>query len=196
VLVGRPPWPEREVTSTIIWVYNASFALAFKIYAPDTDLICNLGFYIHSCPKMWYKREYGPCHLLDPETYAWNIFDEKLERLLDKHGYVGASTIRSHGVTEKDDFPEEAPGSAPLENMIKEGDQDESEEEDEEGVPPGFVFSTKMPGIMTKREIEDFDARTLKFQLGDSEITAKVKFFTSAQTLQYLIAIYPRSLRI
>jgi len=132
-----------------------------------------MGFYIHSCPKMWYKREYGPCHLLDPETYAWNLFDEKLERLLDKHGYVGASTIRSHGVTEKDDVPEEAPSSASLENMIKAGDQDESEEEDEEGVPPGFVFSTKMPGIMTKREIEDFDARTLRFQLGDSEISAR-----------------------
>jgi hypothetical protein len=132
-----------------------------------------MGFYIHSCPKMWYKREYGPCHLLDPETYAWNLFDKNLERLLDKHGYVGASTIRSHGATGGDDIPEKAPGSTPSGDMTEAGGQDESEEEDEEEVPPGFVFSTKMPGIMTKQEIEDFDVRTLKFQLGDSKITTK-----------------------
>ncbi|KAG0128919.1 arginine-tRNA-protein transferase [Tuber indicum] len=132
-----------------------------------------MGFYIHSCPKMWYKREYGPCHLLDPETYAWNLFDKNLERLLDRHGYVGASTIRSHGATGGDGIPEKAPGSAPSGDMTEAGGRDESEEEDEEEVPLGFVFSTKMPGIMTKQEIEDFDVRTLKFQLGGSKITTK-----------------------
>ncbi|RPB05544.1 hypothetical protein L873DRAFT_1662700 [Choiromyces venosus 120613-1] len=133
-----------------------------------------MGFYIHSCPKMWYKREYGPCYLLDPETYAWNLFDEKLEKLLDKYGYVGASTIHLHDAAEKDNDPEKTRDSTGSENVIGGGDQDESEEggEDEEEVPLGFVFSTKMPGIMTKREIDDFDIGNLKFQVGRSKITA------------------------
>ncbi len=29
------------------------------------------GYYIHSCPKMRYKMDYSPQHVLDPETLTW-----------------------------------------------------------------------------------------------------------------------------
>ncbi|RKP37135.1 arginine-tRNA-protein transferase, partial [Dimargaris cristalligena] len=31
----------------------------------------NMGYYIHSCPKMNYKGDYRPSELLDPVTYEW-----------------------------------------------------------------------------------------------------------------------------
>ncbi|KAJ1979160.1 Arginyl-tRNA--protein transferase 1 [Dimargaris verticillata] len=31
----------------------------------------NMGYYIHSCPKMSYKRDFKPSELLDPVTYQW-----------------------------------------------------------------------------------------------------------------------------
>nr|CAG4639181.1 EOG090X06AF [Daphnia magna] len=55
-----------------------------------------LGFYIHSCPKMFYKGQYKPSFLLCPETYTFQPFEEcviKLNRnkysvLLEKTGDV------------------------------------------------------------------------------------------------------------
>ncbi|KAI0082575.1 hypothetical protein K474DRAFT_1655378 [Panus rudis PR-1116 ss-1] len=46
-----------------------------------------MGYYIHSCPKMRYKGEYGPSYLADPEDYTWHPLD-KCKPLLDKHRYA------------------------------------------------------------------------------------------------------------
>lgn len=40
-----------------------------------------LGFYIHSCPKMRYKAEYGPSELLCPVVGKWVDFEIAKERL-------------------------------------------------------------------------------------------------------------------
>eukprot|EP00249_Psilotum_nudum_P020100 c27566_g1_i3 orf=299-2086(-) len=46
-----------------------------------------LGYYIHSCPKMWYKAAYAPSELLCPLRYQWVPFDIS-HPLLDKQPLV------------------------------------------------------------------------------------------------------------
>ncbi|KAJ1974395.1 Arginyl-tRNA--protein transferase 1 [Dimargaris xerosporica] len=41
----------------------------------------NMGYYIHSCPKMSYKRDFKPSELLDPVTYQWVPMVECLPHL-------------------------------------------------------------------------------------------------------------------
>ncbi|KAL1305172.1 hypothetical protein AAFC00_002093 [Neodothiora populina] len=50
-----------------------------------------MGYYIHSCVKMKYKGEYKPQYVLDPESYEWNLLDDRLRGLLDKQKYVSLS---------------------------------------------------------------------------------------------------------
>jgi arginine-tRNA-protein transferase len=45
-----------------------------------------LGFYIHSCPKMFYKGQYKPSFLLCPETYTFLPFAEAVLKL-DRNKY-------------------------------------------------------------------------------------------------------------
>nr|CAG4640860.1 EOG090X06AF [Eulimnadia texana] len=40
-----------------------------------------LGYYIHTCPKMRYKRQYNPSYLACPETYRWVCLPDCLPRL-------------------------------------------------------------------------------------------------------------------
>nr|CAG4647050.1 EOG090X06AF [Megafenestra aurita] len=40
-----------------------------------------LGFYIHSCPKMFYKGQYKPSYLLCPEKYTFQPFSESVLKL-------------------------------------------------------------------------------------------------------------------
>lgn len=144
-------------------------------------LMCSVrsGFYIHSCPKMWYKREYGPCHLLDPETYTWNLFDAGLANLLDKCKYVGASTIQAHASGEGGTT--EAPVGRPRAETAGSHQGDASDDGDggeesgwEEDVPPWFIFDTAMPGLLSKQELRNFDLGNIKIRIGDAEGLAKV----------------------
>ncbi|RWS25819.1 Arginyl-tRNA--protein transferase 1-like protein [Leptotrombidium deliense] len=58
-----------------------------------------MGFYIHSCPKMRYKRKYFPSFLLCPETFTW-IPAEHCISLLDKNEYNRLQSDQS--VTDED----------------------------------------------------------------------------------------------
>ncbi|XP_053680633.1 arginyl-tRNA--protein transferase 1 [Anopheles nili] len=46
-----------------------------------------MGFYIHSCPKMRYKKNLQPSYLLCPETYTWHMIDDTILSKLDAHKY-------------------------------------------------------------------------------------------------------------
>ncbi|GJW62362.1 acyl-CoA N-acyltransferase [Tanacetum coccineum] len=54
-------------------------------YCPSLQYY-NLGYYVHSIPKMRYKAEYCPSELLCPRHYQWVSFDIA-KRLLDKKSY-------------------------------------------------------------------------------------------------------------
>lgn len=42
-----------------------------------------LGFYIHSCVKMKYKRKFRPCELVCPVTREWVPFTTRVVKILD-----------------------------------------------------------------------------------------------------------------
>ncbi|KAB7499987.1 Arginyl-tRNA--protein transferase 1 [Armadillidium nasatum] len=54
-----------------------------------------MGFYIHSCPKMRYKKQYTPSYLLCPETYRWVPIEECLPKLdVSKYSRLYDSYVR------------------------------------------------------------------------------------------------------
>ncbi|RXG57021.1 Arginyl-tRNA--protein transferase 1 [Armadillidium vulgare] len=54
-----------------------------------------MGFYIHSCPKMRYKKQYTPSYLLCPETYRWVSIEECLPKLdVSKYSRLYDSYVR------------------------------------------------------------------------------------------------------
>lgn len=131
-------------------------------------LILLVGYYIQSCPKMLYKGEYGPSELLDPETYEWNSLDEGLKKLLDESKYVCPSAIRAG-----DGNKTTTEGIGITEGQDK--NQDEAQDEDELVDPdPGFIFETKMPGILTDHQLEVFDIGNVNIKLGNVQAQAKV----------------------
>ncbi|TFK48023.1 hypothetical protein OE88DRAFT_1635335 [Heliocybe sulcata] len=64
----------------------------------------HLGYYIHSNPKMRYKREYHPTHLADPEELSWHPMGECMP-VLDRYHY--ACFARPEHSTQRDDDPGE-----------------------------------------------------------------------------------------
>lgn len=36
----------------------------------------NIGYYVHSCRKMWYKAEFKPTSVLCPTTYTWHPIEQ------------------------------------------------------------------------------------------------------------------------
>lgn len=99
------------------------------------------GFYIHSCPKMRYKMEYGPQSILDPESLEWNTLDREVLALLDQKAYV--SLAREHRLAGKGNTA---------------GD-DKQDETDNALIERGF------PGLPTVSEMQsvDLDEIAVKF---------------------------------
>lgn len=129
-----------------------------------------LGYYIQSCPKMLYKMEYSPSDLLDPETYEWNPLNDDLKNLLNKSKYVCPSEIRArmHSgdnvvVNDKAKGIEE-PGE----------EENETNEENDEVQDPGYVFKTKMPGLLTDRQLKEFDVGNVNIDVAGTRAQAKV----------------------
>ena len=56
-----------------------------------------MGYYIHSCLKMRYKGTYKPQHVLDFESFEWNLLDEEMCRLMDRRKWVSMSRERDAG---------------------------------------------------------------------------------------------------
>lgn len=62
-----------------------------------------LGFYIHGCVKMRYKRKFKPCELVCPVTYEWVGFDERVVGVLDREGYAVLSEGGGEGEKSDED---------------------------------------------------------------------------------------------
>ncbi|XP_071448543.1 arginyl-tRNA--protein transferase 1 isoform X2 [Hetaerina americana] len=87
--------------SSVYFFYDPDFMfLSLGTYGALQELYCTrwltqvcpsikfyyLGLYIHSCPKMCYKRKFCPSYLLCPETFTWHRI-EKCLVLLEKSKY-------------------------------------------------------------------------------------------------------------
>ncbi|XP_047138842.1 arginyl-tRNA--protein transferase 1 isoform X2 [Hydra vulgaris] len=54
-----------------------------------------MGFYIHSCSKMRYKKQYYPSFLLCPETYSWISIEKALPKLdISKYSRLSDGIIK------------------------------------------------------------------------------------------------------
>ncbi|CAN0096542.1 unnamed protein product [Lampetra planeri] len=75
-------------------IYSALREVAFtrQLYTQAPALrYYYMGFYIHSCPKMRYKAQYGPADLLCPETYSWIPAPQCLPKLdVNKYSRLNA----------------------------------------------------------------------------------------------------------
>lgn len=80
---------------TVSALYEIAFVRQLRDYWSDRLKYYYMGFYIHSCPKMRYKSQYGPCKLLCPQTFRWTDV-EACSPLLDKAKYSRLEADPSH----------------------------------------------------------------------------------------------------
>jgi arginine-tRNA-protein transferase len=64
-----------------------------------------MGYYIHTCAKMRYKADYGPCDLLCPETRSWVRLGPEALAALDRQRHVALARLPGAQVG-----PRRAPG--------------------------------------------------------------------------------------
>lgn len=115
------------------------------------------GFYIHSCVKMRYKGDYSPQYVLDPETYSWIPFDDKLRAKLDERKFV----------TEKQEGPE-ALTQNPESSTATQSPNTESPDSDDEDRTP--IFERSMPGLLSRTEIlTESPLNNVKIRIGQSD---------------------------
>ncbi|WYZ37486.1 hypothetical protein EsH8_II_000992 [Colletotrichum jinshuiense] len=119
------------------------------------------GFYIHTCPKMRYKMDYTPQYILDPETLAWDLMDERVTGLLDKKPYMSLSketNEETKDVAEQAAAGQEPPESEPKGETESGGDDDDDNKDDnDDGNDDTFLFNTGMPGVMSLDEIRSLE---------------------------------------
>ncbi|CAL3972546.1 unnamed protein product [Diplocarpon coronariae] len=131
------------------------------------------GFYIHSCAKMRYKGDYTPQHLLDPESYEWNILDTELKQKLDKTKYISLSRERS-GLAA--DFSRQSGTPQTTDTVIDSDIAKDDVDFDED--PPLLdldtpLFTRAMPGILTKtRLLNQVDLDSIKISVRGIEAEA------------------------
>ncbi|KAI9879423.1 MAG: Arginyl-tRNA--protein transferase 1 [Pleopsidium flavum] len=127
-----------------------------------------MGYYIHSCVKMRYKGAYKPQYLLDPETYAWNLFDDDLRERLNIRNYVSLSRERRLGISASADFSWLQSNSRTTSGFEKELHLGLLKFKEEFDYAEGqhtdsdvklqycslFELKPPMPGVMTKEQVE------------------------------------------
>lgn len=101
-----------------------------------------MGYYIHSCPKMRYKRDYKTQQVLDAETYDWDPLDAEYLKKLDDGKFLCLSRERRPDGTSRTASPDR-----PL------GPDDYDEEEEADGNGHRTVFEIGMPGAMPPEEV-------------------------------------------
>ncbi|CAI6260224.1 unnamed protein product [Periconia digitata] len=141
-----------------------------------------MGYYIHSCPKMRYKGEYRPQHILDPESFEWNPLEGELRSLLDRKRYVSLSRERRRKVMntlkpdiDGEDSAEHIPedddySDYPLQTAAAAGDAVASGES---------LFDLKMPGVMTAEEVSE------EYPLDQQRITARGQMFEAEDLMAW-----------
>ncbi|KAI9836907.1 MAG: hypothetical protein M1819_001072 [Sarea resinae] len=124
-----------------------------------------MGYYIHSCVKMRYKRDYRPQYLLDPETYSWNPLDEDILRRLDAKRYVSLSREQRLEASYSD-AEERATETEPSPRTATEKQNDGNDDDNDNDVsddsdddpdledPSISLLEKGMPGVLTKEQVE------------------------------------------
>ncbi|KAI9832338.1 MAG: Arginyl-tRNA--protein transferase 1 [Phylliscum demangeonii] len=108
-----------------------------------------MGFYIHSCVKMRYKRSYAPQFVLDPEQYTWHPLDDRLAKMLDTTPYI-------------------SPARGALLEATVAGDEDDNQ------TVLSALFRSLMPGIPAPKQLlSEVDLGRVKIRIGSIEAEAR-----------------------
>ncbi|PTB36751.1 hypothetical protein M441DRAFT_150291 [Trichoderma asperellum CBS 433.97] len=121
------------------------------------------GFYIHSCPKMRYKIDYGPQYILDPDTLEWRFLDKSILNILARDTYTSLSAALVEDVPPESDLHatdamnmDDSAGHE--QNSVSSGENSEdSDTEEESGMSYKSLFQSGMPGIPSVADMEKFD---------------------------------------
>ncbi|KAF2858157.1 arginine-tRNA-protein transferase 1 [Piedraia hortae CBS 480.64] len=91
--------------SSVYFIYHTDFEkFSFgKLSALHEAKLCleggykfyNMGYYIHSCPKMRYKADYNPQYVLDYATKDWTPLDDELKQYMSETRCVSISRERA-----------------------------------------------------------------------------------------------------
>ncbi|KAI9746959.1 MAG: Arginyl-tRNA--protein transferase 1 [Lichina confinis] len=103
-----------------------------------------MGYYIHSCPKMRYKRDYKTQQVLDAETYDWDPLDAEYLKKLDDSKFLCLSRERRS---------ERASRTLSADRPLGADDYDEEGKEEAGGKGYRTVFDIGMPGAMPPEEV-------------------------------------------
>ncbi|RDW62762.1 hypothetical protein BP5796_11064 [Coleophoma crateriformis] len=120
------------------------------------------GFYIHSCIKMRYKGDYAPQYMLDPDSYGWDLLDDRLKAKLDKKEFVGLSRARTKDIQETTAVSNE-------ERLAKDEKEQVENGSDTDSATPDLstpLFARSMPGILSRSQLEtDIDLNHIKLRI-------------------------------
>lgn len=107
------------------------------------------GYYIHTCPKMKYKRDFKPQAILDPESLAWFPFDDSVTPHFDQQGYLDFRNLRAEGDTasSQETMPHEADVAAAGLRPQPQSEHDLLEFDE-------ALFRSSMPGLMPARQLD------------------------------------------
>ncbi|KAL6700312.1 arginine-tRNA-protein transferase [Trichoderma pleuroticola] len=127
------------------------------------------GFYIHSCPKMKYKIDYGPQYILDPDNLDWRPLDKTILDILGRDTYTSFSTVLGENVSNASEMrsavsTDMSSGGASRTSMTldespQSPEEASSDEEVDEEVDEVYdsLFRSKMPGIPSVATMESLD---------------------------------------
>ncbi|KAF4337868.1 arginine-tRNA transferase [Fusarium beomiforme] len=123
------------------------------------------GYYIHSCPKMWYKIDYSPQYVLDPVSLKWDPLDRTVLDLLDKKSFVSLSLEKERASSGDENSTPASGGDA---KMSEKAEGKASNSTSEEENDSNWLFASGMPGIppISKAAGWDMDHITLRVQEG------------------------------
>lgn len=146
-----------------------------------------MGFYIHSCIKMRYKATFRPTYMLDPESLQWTLFNGDHRKQLDKTPFYSIS----RGVTAPvlfsavvDFEPGQAmsgrgenrtTGSSTSTGELSSMELDaECSSESDTDIPKGPLFDKRMPGMLSREEVEAVDLDHWKLRVRDTFVDLEV----------------------
>ncbi|KAJ4864418.1 hypothetical protein T069G_00948 [Trichoderma breve] len=127
------------------------------------------GFYIHSCPKMKYKIDYGPQYILDPDNLDWRPLDKTILDILGRDTYTSFSTVLGGNVSNTSEMRSAVSTGIPssgapetsmsLDESPQSPEDANSDEDIDEEVDEVYdsLFRSKMPGIPSVATMESLD---------------------------------------
>lgn len=118
------------------------------------------GFYIHSCPKMRYKIDYGPQYILDPDTLEWRFLDKSILDILARDTYTSLSAAdnpRGSGLHSADGMIIDTSAGKDQKSTSSGEDSEKSDSDEDSGMTYKSLFQSGMPGIPSVQDMEQFD---------------------------------------